>query len=229
MLSKSQARLFFIVGTIFFSGIFLWLTIDTMMQVPDQTNANNITPEVDRGKRIWEKNNCMGCHTLFGEGAYYAPELTKAYERRGEAWLRVFLRDPEAMFPGERKMTNYNFTEDEISDVIAFLKWCGEVDLNGFPADPPLAPTTNVVTSSSESATEAPAVFGQLCVACHSVAGKGGNVGPALDGVGSRMDEDLLFRHIKDPLSVKADSKMPNLGLADNDIREIVSYLKTLN
>jgi nitric oxide reductase subunit C len=229
MLSKSQARLFFIVGTIFFSGIFLWLTIDTMMQVPDQTNANNITPEVDRGKRIWEKNNCMGCHTLFGEGAYYAPELTKAYDRRGEAWLRVFLRDPEAMFPGERKMQNYNFTEDQITDVIAFLKWCGEVDLNGFPADPPLAVTTSVVSASSESATEAPQVFGQLCIACHAVAGKGGNVGPALDGIGSRMDEDLLFRHIKDPLSVKADSKMPNLGLADNDIREIVSYLKTLN
>ncbi|HRK74564.1 MAG TPA: cytochrome c, partial [Rhodothermales bacterium] len=121
MLSKSQARLFFIVGTIFFSGVFLWLTVDTIRQVPNQTRAANITPAVDRGKKIWEANNCMGCHTIFGEGAYYAPELTKVVERRGEVWLKTFLKDPEAMYPGERKMTNYHFSDNQINDVIAFL------------------------------------------------------------------------------------------------------------
>lgn len=203
-----------------------------MRQVPKQTNAENITPEVDRGKRIWEKNNCMGCHTLFGEGAYYAPELTKAYERRGEAWLRIFLRDPEAMFPGERKMQNYNFTEDEISDVIAFLKWCGEVDLNGFPADPPLAAELAAKSASgsdAEAASNVPTIYTQLCVACHAQGGKGGKIGPALDGVGSRLDESTLYKQIKDPHSLKVDSKMPNLGLAEEDIQQIVSYLKTLN
>jgi nitric oxide reductase subunit C len=53
----------------------------------------------------------MGCHTLLGEGAYYAPELTKVYERRGPAFIRAMLRDPEAMYPGQRKMQNYDFTE----------------------------------------------------------------------------------------------------------------------
>jgi len=76
MLSKSQARLFFIVGTVAFSGVFLWLTVDTMQKIPQQTHQQNITAEVNRGKMIWDKNNCMGCHTIFGEGAYYAPELT---------------------------------------------------------------------------------------------------------------------------------------------------------
>ena len=42
------------------------------------------------------------------------------------------------MFPGQRKMVNYHFNETQIEDVIAFLKWCGQVDLNGFPAKPPL-------------------------------------------------------------------------------------------
>lgn len=76
----------------------------------------------------------MGCHTILGEGAYYAPELTKSYERRGPDWIRLFLKDPQAMYPGQRKMVKYNFSEEEISDVIAFLKWNGELDLNGFPA-----------------------------------------------------------------------------------------------
>lgn len=141
MLSKSQARLFFIIGTVAFSGVFLWLTVDTMRKIPQQTRQQNITAEVNRGKLIWDANNCMGCHTIFGEGAYYAPELTKAYERRGEQWLTLFLKDPEVLYPGQRKMVNYHFSDAEIADVIAFLKWVGEVDLNGFPAKPTLSQT----------------------------------------------------------------------------------------
>lgn len=138
MLSKSQARLFFIVGTIFFSGIFLWLTIDTITKVPAQTNAQNISPEVNRGKIIWEDNNCMGCHTIFGEGAYYAPELTKAYERRGEAYIKALLMSQTPWSPRGRKMVAYGMTDQEAKDVVAFLKWAGEADLNGFPAKPTL-------------------------------------------------------------------------------------------
>ena len=135
MLSKSQARLFFLGGTVLFSLLFLFLTVDTVRQVPDQTKQNELTDAAKRGKHIWDENNCMGCHTILGEGAYYAPELTKAYERRGEEWLRVFLKDPQAMYPGRRTMVQYNFEEGEIEDVIAFLKWIGNMDLNGFPAD----------------------------------------------------------------------------------------------
>jgi nitric oxide reductase subunit C len=136
MLSKSQARLFFLVATIGFSGVFLWLTVDTLISVPERSNEDQMTESVVRGKHIWDTNNCMGCHTILGEGAYYAPELTKVVDRRGEAWLKVFLKDPQAMFPGGRKMVQYNFTDQEIEDEIAFLKWIGEIDTNGFPPEP---------------------------------------------------------------------------------------------
>src|SRR6478735_3114272 len=99
MLSKSQARAFFLGGTGVFSLAFLALTYDSHKQIPHLTKEQNLTPQVIAGKQIWEENNCMGCHTLFGEGAYYAPELTKAVERRGIPWLKMFLKDPEAMFP----------------------------------------------------------------------------------------------------------------------------------
>lgn len=229
MLSKSQARLFFVVGTLCFSGVFLWLTIDTVLQVPAQTKSDQITPAVTAGKVVWEDNNCMGCHTIFGEGAYYAPELTKVYERRGAPWLRVFLKDPQAMFPGERKMTNYHLTEAQISDVIAFLQWAGKVDLNGFPKKPTLSTNTPLPTPSEvDAANAAPAVFTQICTACHAVGGKGGNVGPALDGVASRLDKTTLFSRVKNPKSVQADAKMPTLGLPDSDINSVVTYLETL-
>ena len=86
------------------------------------------------GKDLWDSNNCMGCHTIFGEGAYYAPELTKVFTRRGPEFIHAMLTNPEALYPGQRKMVTYKFTEEEKQALIAFFKWIGEVDLNGFPA-----------------------------------------------------------------------------------------------
>ena len=122
MLSKNQARTFFVVGTVFFTGVFFYLSYDTVVNhVDKQTNSQNMSAEVVRGKRLFDENNCMGCHTIMGEGAYYAPELTKVYERRGPDWIDVFMDDPEAMFPGERKMVKYNFTKDRAIFVGVYL------------------------------------------------------------------------------------------------------------
>lgn len=176
MLSKSQAKVFFLGGTGVFSAAFLALTFDTHRKVPAQTRQANITAEVARGKRIWEDNNCMGCHTLFGEGAYYAPELTKAVERRGKPWLRMFLKNPEAMYPNDRKMVNYHFNDAQIEDTIAFLEWCGNVDLNGFPAKPPLAEKMKATAAIPMVTTKPiPAIFDSMaCTGCHAIGGKGG-------------------------------------------------------
>lgn len=137
MLSKSQARLFFLGGTIVSFVIFLGLSWKTLSDdVPRQTNAQNITPDVVRGKKLWESNNCMGCHTIFGEGAYYAPELTKVMDRRGEAYVKLLLTSKEPWAPRGRKMVAYGFSDQEAADIMAFFTWCGKADLNGFPAKP---------------------------------------------------------------------------------------------
>lgn len=228
MLSKSQARLFFWVGTLLFSGVFLWLTIDSIRKVPDQTQQQKMSAAVVRGKHIFDKNNCMGCHTIMGEGAYYAPELTKTFERRGEAWLRAFLPDPEAMYPNARRMVKYNFSEQEISDLIAFFQWVGEMDLNGFPADPPLKPktaTTVSATTTGKDTPKAPAVFQQLCTACHQLGGSGGLAGPALDGVGRKYDQAWLERWLADPQAIKPGTLMPKLPLSDTDRQALAAFL----
>ncbi|MCO4770762.1 MAG: c-type cytochrome [Deltaproteobacteria bacterium] len=224
MLSKSQARLFFLIATVGFSGVFLWLTIDSVRQVAARSNAENLTEEVVRGKEIWEHNNCMGCHTLLGEGAYYAPELTKVVERRGKEWMRVFLKDPQAMYPGRRKMVQYNFTDEEIEDVISFFEWIGEIDTNGFPREPDMAPA-QVTTVAAASGPKPPAMFSTICAACHSYAGSGGNVGPALDGVGDRYDRPTLRKWLADPAGVKPGTAMPNLNLTDAQLDELTDFL----
>ena len=229
MLSKSQARAFFLGGTGIFSLAFLALSYDSHKQVPHLTKEQNLTPQVIAGKEIWEKNNCMGCHTLFGEGAYYAPELTKVVERRGKDWMRLFLKDPQAMYPGERKMVQYNFTPDEIEEEIAFFEWCGNVDLNGFPADPPLGRVAAPIVTTGKSDLPKPQIFATICTACHMVGGQGGIVGPPLDLVGTRMEREAMKAWISDPQRIKPGTPMPQIPMTPEQLDEVVDYLFSLS
>jgi nitric oxide reductase subunit C len=228
MLSKSAARSFFLAGTALCSVAFILLTADTMSQIPQRAHVDKMDAAVVRGHDIWNDNNCMGCHTLLGEGAYYAPELTRVVERRGESWLKMFLKDPQAMYPGRRKMVQYNFSNEEIDDLLAFFSWIEKVDTNGFPAKPPLAAAAQGPghAQAANAAQEGrPAVFDQVCVACHALAGKGGNVGPALDGVATRFDAKHLDDWLADPQKLKPGTAMPKLPLTDAQRQELVQFL----
>lgn len=95
------------------------------------------------GKKTVQAKNCMNCHTLLGNGAYYAPDLTKAWLDKGwvnkemrEDMMVKFLQDPEKnarTFGSNRKMPNLDITEQEAKGVVAFLKWMSSIDTNGFP------------------------------------------------------------------------------------------------
>ncbi len=145
MLSKNQARIFFLGGTVVSFAIFLGLSWHTLSsEVPEQTNSEALTPEVVRGKKLWESNNCMGCHTIFGEGAYYAPELTKVIDRRGQEFVKAVLMSPTPWAPRGRKMVAYGFSESDAADLVSFFEWIGRADLNGFPAPPKYKSTPNL-------------------------------------------------------------------------------------
>ena len=98
---------------------------------------------VDLGKLTVQAKNCMNCHTLLGNGAYYAPDLTKAWldpgwgnEQAREVLMTLFLKDPVAnarTFGTGRRMPNMHLTDAEVRGVIAFLKWMSAVDTTGFP------------------------------------------------------------------------------------------------
>lgn len=241
MLSKSQARGFFLAGTGLFSAIFIWLTIDTLKQVPTLTNQREMTPQVIRGKHLFDSKNCMGCHTILGEGGYYAPELTKVYERRGATFIDLILQDPEKLFPGERRMPKYDFTPEERGYMIDFLQWIGNVNTQGFPKDPPLGKQFiinppkdaqgKVLTALPENPSPSvakPAVFDKLCIACHAIGGKGGMVGPALDGISQTRDKDWMKSWLEDPGKIKPGTTMPKLPLSATEVQELVDYLHTL-
>lgn len=238
MLSKSQAKMFFLAGTLICSLIFGGLTVDTIRQTPARSGEASMTAQVVQGRELWTTSNCMGCHTILGEGAYYAPELTKVVERRGKGWIREFIKSPATFFPGRRQMVQYGFDDAQIESLVAYLEWIGNVDTNGFPADPPLRkalaaslPQAGPAASAARvSALEAaPDYFRTVCTGCHAVGGQGGRVGPALDGVATRYPAVQLDAWLKDPQAIRPGTTMPKLPLSDQLRGELVAWLGTLD
>ncbi|NYT68908.1 c-type cytochrome [Pusillimonas noertemannii] len=150
-MNKRQTRIFAIASTAIASLVFLVLTVDSHRQFPKLTNSQNITDEVVRGQNVWHANNCINCHTILGEGAYYAPDLTKITQHRGAPYLTAFLKDPSQFYDEQRHrrlMPNPNLSDQEISDLIAFMDWVSHIDNQGWPPRPIL------VTGGSIPGTE---------------------------------------------------------------------------
>lgn len=131
--TKSMARNIFYGGGVFSFLLLLTMTFHTTQALPKRDHRENITPEVVRGKHIWETRDCIGCHTLLGEGAYFAPELGNVYKRRGGEFIKAWIKAQPTGAPGRRQMPQFNLTEQQLDDLVAFLKWTSEINTNNWP------------------------------------------------------------------------------------------------
>ncbi len=204
-MTKRQTRMFFAVGTFLFAAIFLGLTFDSHRQFAKLTHSELITPDVSAGKDVWHRKNCVNCHTLLGEGAYYAPDLTKIAQQRGDAYLRAFLKDPSQFYSEKvhrRLMPNPRLSESEITQVIAFLGWVSRIDNNGWPPRPLLVSGgqlrgAETAESPATAASDQPVALGEVlfrqtppgCFACHSTAPGVNLAGPSLAGIATRAEK----------------------------------------
>jgi len=133
--TKSMARNIFYGGSVFFLLLFLALSFDTNSSLPERDNRGAITPQVAQGKMLWEKNDCIGCHTLLGEGAYFAPELGNVYKRFGSTdAIKAFIASrPKDGIPDRRSMPQFGFNDEELSALAAFLKYASEINTANWP------------------------------------------------------------------------------------------------
>ncbi|GKT12111.1 MAG: nitric oxide reductase subunit C [Thiomicrorhabdus sp.] len=139
-ITKNMARNIYFGGSIFAILLFAGLTVDTVQKVPELSNDDQITEAVVSGKKLWEVNNCIGCHTIMGEGAYYAPELANVFGRRGggnevafKAYLQGWMAAQPLHIDGRRKMPQFNLTEQQVNDLADFLIWTSRIDDNDWP------------------------------------------------------------------------------------------------
>ena len=107
------------------------------------------TELLNHGKMTVQSKNCMNCHTLLGNGAYYAPDLTKAWldpmwgangpyramtgKATTEEAMAEFLQHPNKYPTHARMMPDLGITPDEARAIVAFLKHMSSIDTNGFP------------------------------------------------------------------------------------------------
>src|SRR5690606_13150390 len=153
------------------------------------------------------------------EGAYYAPDLTKITQLRGEQYLHAYMKDPSRFYDEQvhrRLMPKQDLSDEDITNLIAFLDWVSKVDNQGWPPRPMLVtgasipgteltaaqqphtaqtesaglpPGARPVTSATDPIALGQALFRSVapaCNACHSIAPGVNMAGPSLAGVGTR-------------------------------------------
>ncbi|SNY91163.1 nitric oxide reductase, NorC subunit apoprotein [Cohaesibacter sp. ES.047] len=142
ILTKSRARNVFYGGSLFFVAVFIALTVHSHFYVlNNSTSKLPLTEEVVLGKRVWEKNACINCHTLHGEGAYFAPEVGNVMTRWGVAddpegafeTLKGWMEAQPSGIEGRRQMPNFNLTDEQIRGLAEFLRWADHTDTQGWP------------------------------------------------------------------------------------------------
>ncbi len=255
-MSEKTLRSIFVIGTILFLLILGGMTVNTLAQVASARTAQ-LTDEVVAGKQVWQSKNCNDCHTILGIGGYYAPELTKTFNRRGAAWLTAFLKNPQQVMPATM-MPNQNLTDVQVGEVVAFFQWVSVIDTNGWPpqpmaaaqaavpmvgnpATPSAAPTGNAPRASETVAsTGTPSLSGAAlfqskgCSSCHRINGQGGTDSPDLSHIGSvpydalSNTPEFLSKWLENPQAQKPDALMPAIPMSAAERDALVQYLTSL-
>lgn len=141
-LTKTQARNIFYGGSLFFLLVFAALTAHSHWYIVNRsTDSAGLTDSVARGKHVWEKNACIDCHTILGEGAYFAPELGNVWIRYGgiedpetaRALLKAWMQAQPSGIEGRRQMPQFNLSDQELDDLVDFLAWVSRTNTQGWP------------------------------------------------------------------------------------------------
>jgi cytochrome c len=83
------------------------------------------------------------------------------------------------------------------------------------------------------------AIMRRGCASCHTIPGVAGadaNVGPPLTRIGGRVylagvqlnTPENMAKWLKNPPAVDPKTAMPNVGLTDDEVRDVSAYLYTL-
>jgi len=173
----------------------------------------DLNPAQLAGLALVRNNNCTSCHNMAGRGAMPGvPGGTKATDLAA----LTAPRDPEARAATMRSHLPLELPQPQLDNVLQLLS----------RLDPLNAP--GIINAEKTVAEGALVYQSQGCAACHIVRGSGGQIGPPLDGTGSRRDRDWLRRHFIDPAAVVPGSLMPAFKLPDNEMNPLLDYMGTL-
>jgi nitric oxide reductase subunit C len=232
-MSERAAKLVFWVGTLSSLALFLALTWDTHRSFDALTHADRLSENVVEGKRAFERHNCNDCHTILGFGAYYAPDLTRAYTRLGEDAIRLRLRSPEKVFASSyRKMPQQRLRPEEVERLVDFLEWVSGIENGDWPPQDSEArwkASTRRLVAGASMSPGAALVQQESCLACHALGAEGERKGPRLEHVAARRDVEWIARYLADPEAFTPGAAMPKFDrLSEGQRRAIAEFIAGL-
>lgn len=159
------------------------------------------------------KTTCKTCHG-------FPPTVPKADP--GGTVCEKCMGFPDPLSPSGGNLVNIHLSRgiyctrchtDKISQIHSKAKGAG-------------APASAPPLSLSADAEEGKSLYSAKgCTACHALRGEGGKLGPDLTGLKDKRAADWLQSWLKNPQAVDAKATMPNLGLADSEVKKLVAFL----
>jgi nitric oxide reductase subunit C len=232
-MTEKLAKWIFWAGTLVSVAIFLVATVDTHRNFDALTHADRLDDDVVAGKRAFEKYNCNDCHTILGFGAYYAPDLTRAWSRVGEDFIRRRLEHPEiALASSYRKMPQQHLSPDEVTNLVSFLRWVDGIENLDWPPQDSKhrwKSSTRRLLAGAALSPAASLVQQENCLGCHSLGDQGEKRGPRLEWIGTRRDAAWIARYLADPEQVSPGAMMPAYGhLSEEQRLTIADFVVSL-
>jgi len=169
------------------------------------------------GSRLFTGKGCLGCHAVHGVGGKTGPDLGRGLLNRplleiaGVMWNHS--PGMEHIFQ-ERRVVRPKFEPSEMASLLSFLYYLGSLDPPG------------------DAATGARLFRQKRCQTCHSLGGKGGDVGPDLDEY-SRYTSPLflttaLWKRGEAMAKKMQEKQVPRPTFEGNDIPDLLAYIRSV-
>jgi mono/diheme cytochrome c family protein len=202
------------------------------------------TPRLNHGRQLIVKFNCIACHRLqdIDRPTMLGPDLTNVGTKVSREWIYKWLKEPRTLTDSDGNVTvdgvdtnprmpKLNLSDLELRALSAYLS---------VQRAKPVAPhrfdsrVVAIVAKGGDAADQGKIRFDQMfCVTCHAVAvdrgGEtkliGGDIGPELTKVGSKVKQEWLTAWLRDPRGYLQHTKMPQYQWTEKDLYEVTQYI----
>jgi len=203
-------------------------------------------PRLSKGREVLADLYCVGCHKLQGmtRPVMLGPDLTNVGNKTSKEWIFKWLKEPRTVSDAngnasvngyetepEPRMPQFRFNDAEIRSLALFLGQQKAQPIEAYRFDTRIAAAWE---KRPEVVDQGEVRFKQMfCSTCHSLAvvraGEtqliGGNIGPELTKVASKVNSDWLIYWLRDPQAYLPHSLMPRYGWTDEDLYKVVQYI----
>jgi len=185
------------------------------------------TPVLNQGRYLLSRYGCVNCHTVkLPDGSTMKasddpPSLSHIADKSSREWLYAWLKDPKA-YASTATMPNFKLSDNDARDISTFLV----ANSTPLPGDS----VTLSAKPSSDPAAGASLYGESFCASCHAVqnaAGNivGGNVGPELTKIGSKVKPEWLQAWLRNPRNYDPGTAMPHYRFNDGQVATLSTFL----